>query len=200
MVHKSISRQCAFKYQRAISIDSSMSSTGSTKRKREAETHMKPNDALAHPKITIFFVDNTEDSESGKYMWDVQRDKHTSSFIYNRFLELYNAGKKIDFGDITQEEFVGLVRTEEEQESAKKVKKSQKTSDKKNESDEEEDEDEDEDDPDEEQDEDFQIEAFSEYFNNITHAGNYKKFRFGREGYGIDQLGDVDFMMSFRSV
>jgi len=185
-----------------------MSSTGSTKRKREAETHMKPNDALAHPKITIFFVDNTEDSESGKYMWDVQRDKYTSAFIYERFLELYNAGKKIDFGDITQEEFVGLVRTEEEQESVKKVKKSKKTSEKKNESDEEEDEDEDEDkeeeeeeeEGDEEQDEDFQIEAFSEYFHNITQAGKYKKFRFGREGYGIDQLGDVDFMMSFRSV
>jgi len=185
-----------------------MSSTGSTKRTREDKTPMKHNDTLAHPKICIFFVDNTEDSESGKYMWDVKPDKHTSPFIYKRFLELYNAGKKIDFGDITQEEFVGLVRTEEEQESAKKAKKAKKNSDNKDESDEEEDEDEeednedeeDEDDGDEEQDEDFQIEAFTEYFNNITQAGKYKKFRFGREGYGVDQLGDVNFMMSFRNV
>ena len=180
-----------------------MSSTGSTKRTREDKTPMKHNDTLAHPKICIFFVDNTEESESCKYMWDVQRDKHTSPFIYKRFLELYNTGKKIDFGDITQEEFVGLVRTEEEQESAKKVKKSKKNSDNKDESDEDEDEDneeEEDEEGEEEQDEDFQIEAFSEYFNNITQAGNYKKFRFGREGYGIDQLGDVNFMMSFRSV
>jgi len=200
MVNKSIYGEYAFKHQRAISIDSSMSSTGSTKRKREDKTPMKHRDTSAHPKICIFFVDNTEDSESGKYMWDVQRDKHTSPFIYQRFLELYNAGKKIDFGDITQEEFVGLVRTKKEQESSKKVNKSKKDSSDGDEDEDEDEDNEDEDEDNEEEDEDFQIEAFSEYFYNITQAGKYKQFLFGREGYGIDQLGDVNFMMSFRSV
>ena len=174
-----------------------MSSTGSKKRKSQLEGKkplLKSDDTLAHPKICIFFVDNTEESESGKYMWDVKRDQYTSAFIYERFLELYKNGKKIDFGDITQEEFVGLVRTEEEQEELSKKKKKSDNTDN---SDEDEDEEEDEE---EEQDEDFQIEAFTIYFNNIVEAGKFKEFKFGREGYGIDQLGDVNFMMSFRSV
>jgi len=193
VVHASISGQLALKYTSEISRNISMSFTGSLKRKREGKPPLKSDDALAYPKICIFFVDNTEDSESGKYMWDVKRDVYTSAFIYKRFLELYKAGKKIDFGDITQEEFVGLVRTEEEQESTKKANKP----DNKDASNEDEDENED---KEEEQDEDFQIEAFNEYFNNIVEAGKFKKFKFGREGYGIDQLGDVNFMMSFRSV
>jgi ABC-type Zn2+ transport system substrate-binding protein/surface adhesin len=139
-------------------------------------------------------------------MWDVKLDEHTSPFIYKRFIELYNAGKKIDFGDITNEEFVGLVRPENEKETCNEVKKSKKN--KSDEEEDEDDEDEDEDDEEEEktedkdheQDEDFQIEAFTEYFDNITKAGKFKEFKFGREGYGIDQLGDVNFMMSFRSV
>ena len=179
-----------------------MSSTGSKKRKSHHEGKkplLKSDDTLAHPKICIFFVDNTEESESGKYMWDVKRDQYTSAFIYERFLELFKAGKKIDFGDITQEEFVGLVRTEEEQ--SKKKKKSDNKDNSDEDEDEEEDKEEEQDEDDEEeQDEDFQIEAFTEYFNNIVEAGKFKKFKFGREGYGIDQLGDVNFMMSFRSV
>jgi len=28
----------------------------------------------------------------------------------------------------------------------------------------------------------------------------YKKFTFGREGYGVDQLGNVNYMMSFHAL
>jgi len=41
-----------------------------------------------------------------------------------------------------------------------------------------------------------QIQEFREYFD--CHRN--EKFKFGRDDYGVDQLGDVTFMMCYRNV
>jgi len=146
------------------------------KRKSEAENHMEvisKKQTLLHPKLRILFIYSNDDNEFFKYMWDIEHDEQTSPFVYKRFMELYKSAKKIDFGNINQEEFVGLVSCGQDPKK--------------------------DDGNDEEElnvNEIFQIKEFREYFD--CHRKG--KFKFGRDGYGVDQLGDVTLMMCYRNV
>ena len=145
-----------------------MSGIVGMKRESEIEHHMetiskKPN--LLHPTPRVLFIYSNDDNEFFKYMWDIENDEETSDFVYKRFMELYKPGKKIDFGNIDQEEFVGLVSSgrENEKDDGNEI---------------------------------VQIREFREYFD--CHKN--EKFKFGRAGHGVDQLGDVTFMMCYRNV
>lgn len=208
-------------------MSSSMSSTTvNMKRKREDNGHKKEMDLTVStlpsprassseqnttedPKMFTFFMDNTEESKTGLSFWRVQNDEQTGSYIYNRFLELYELGVKINFGDIDQEECVGLVGNLKISSNPEKNKNKNCSEDKKedeekedDEEDEEEedDEEEEEEEEDEERTEEFQIAAFNEYFEYQTSTEILGNFNFGRTGYVMHQLGDTTVMMSFRNM
>ena len=150
----------------------SMSGIVGMKRESEIENHMETTSKkpkLPDPKLRILFIYSNNDNEFVKYMWDMEDDQETNSFVYNRFMELYKPGKKIDFGNIDQEEFVGLVSSGQDPEK---------------------------DDGNNEVSEIDQIREFREYFD----CHRKEKFKFGRAGHGVDQLGDVTFMMCYRNV
>ena len=157
-----------------------MSSIDSMKRKSETENHIEDiskKQTSLHPKLRILFIYSNDDNEFFKYMWDIEDDEQTRPFVYKRFMELYKPGKKIDFGNIDQEEFVGLVRCGQDP--------------KKDDGNDEEDLN-----ANQEEDEIFQIKEFREYFDYHRK----EKFKFGRDCYGVDQLGDVTFIMCYRNV
>jgi len=150
----------------------SMSSIDSMKRKSglKDEDHMETTSKkpkLPDPKLRILFIYSNNDNEFVKYMWDVEDDEETSPFVYKRFMELYKPGKKIDFGNIDQEDFVGLVNPKKDDGH-----------------------------DDVDVNEIVQIREFREYFD--CHRN--EKFKFGRDDYGVDQLGDVTYMMCYRNV
>jgi len=140
------------------------------KRKSEPENLMETiskNQKLLDPKLCILFIYSNDDNEFFKYMWDIEHDEETSPFVYKRFMELYKPGKKIDFGNIDQDELVCLFSCGQDPEK---------------------------DDGNDE--EDLNVNEFREYFD----CHRKEKFKFGRDGYGVDQLGDVTFMMCYRNV
>ena len=129
--HYSLSNSTADKIQQSILVD---------KNSGKKSSH---NDSNVPPKIFIFVNDSTEGGDFAQYMWELSDNKHTPSYIMNRFLRLFHDGKP-HFPEIDNEEYVGLVGPTKKKDIKRKISskvtfnKKTKLSNKKMDSDEEE--------------------------------------------------------------
>ena len=67
----------------------------------------------------IFVNDSTNGDVFAQYMWELSDNKHTPSYIMNRFLQLFCEGQCL-FQEVDNEEYVGLVGPPQEQDTKRR--------------------------------------------------------------------------------